>query len=93
MNPSTAQNARAEPTLVSGAFVRMVNGIALELSYAYMAAPATIWDGELIAWANGRDAELQSRRAATQSAEAARPGGVSESPLRSASAAGAGSAT
>lgn len=50
----------APPDLVRGTFER--DGKLHE--YAYMAARATIFDQELVTWANRREAELESKRAA-----------------------------
>jgi len=45
------------PTLIRGSSERKVNGKMVTLRYAYTARACTIWDAELIAWAERRDAE------------------------------------
>jgi len=77
------------PVLVTRTFVRGVNGAPVVSSYGYTAVKeGTLWDAELIAWAERRAGRLAQRTAA-QSAEAARPGREMGTPsLRSASAAG-----
>lgn len=67
MNPTDDQTrARGqpnEPVMVSGTFTHTVNGVEVVSGYAYMARRATIWDAELVAWADRRDVELKRRRA------------------------------
>ena len=63
MNRSDSPTRAPEPLMVSGTFIRTVNGIEVVSGYAYMAHRSTIWDQELVNWANRRDAELKRRAA------------------------------
>jgi hypothetical protein len=50
-------------TLIRGASYRKAGKKLVKLEYAYLAAPATIFDEQLIEWANRREAELKAKRA------------------------------
>jgi len=52
-----------EHVLITGSSTRIVDGKPVVTAYSYMAAPCTIWDAALIAWAERRDVELKRRRA------------------------------
>ena len=52
-----------EHVLITGSSTRIVDGKTVVTAYSYMAAPCTIWDAALIAWAERRDVELKRRRA------------------------------
>lgn len=56
--------------MVSGSFTRTVNGVEVESGYAYMAQRSTIFDAELVAWANRREAELRAKRDSQRGAAA-----------------------
>lgn len=91
MNRTDPPSRAQAPLMVSGTFTRTVNGVEVVSGYAYMAQRSTIFDHELVAWANRREAEIRAKRSAPQAAGTARPGGVREPPPpRSAAAAGKG---
>lgn len=51
------------PDLVVGHFETIVDGKIVRHDYAYIAKRATIFDEQLIAWANARDEHLKKIRA------------------------------
>jgi hypothetical protein len=54
---------RSKPEdLVTGTFTTIVDGKPVLNRYAYVAKRATIFDEQLIAWANRRDEELKRIR-------------------------------
>ena len=53
-----------EPTLIIGSSTRKVDGKLVTLHYSYMAARSTLFDEQLIHFAERRDAELKRRRVA-----------------------------
>jgi len=55
--------AMNEPTLIRGSYTVKLNGKDVVREYAYTAVRSTLFDADLIAWAEHRAAELKRERA------------------------------